>query len=84
MIGTSQQNVANWIAKDTPRLPGEFVLAAEAAFGVPRHHWRPDLYPPEEYARLVATCGTCERRVEDPECEACIRSDCGLRPREAA
>jgi len=35
-------------------------------------------------SKHVATCGTCERRAEDPECEACIRSDCGLRPREAA
>lgn len=32
----------------------------------------------------VATCGTCERRADDPEASTCIRSDCGLRPREAA
>lgn len=32
----------------------------------------------------VATCGTCDRRASDPECSACVRTDCGLRQREAA
>jgi 2,4-dienoyl-CoA reductase-like NADH-dependent reductase (Old Yellow Enzyme family) len=35
-------------------------------------------------ADYVASCGVCERRAEDPACEACVRSDCGLRQREAA
>jgi DNA-binding transcriptional regulator YdaS (Cro superfamily) len=42
--GTSQQNVSNWLRKGSV-LPAEFVLAAEAATGVPRHEWRPDIYP---------------------------------------
>jgi DNA-binding XRE family transcriptional regulator len=32
----------------------------------------------------VASCGVCERRAEDPACDACVRADCGLRQREAA
>ncbi|WOF43797.1 hypothetical protein KNJ79_02195 [Sphingopyxis indica] len=32
----------------------------------------------------VATCGVCDRRADRPECEACTRSDCGLRQKEAA
>lgn len=51
-IGTSQQNVSNWIAKGA-QLPAEFVLKAEAETGIPRHEWRPDIYPPEEYERLT-------------------------------
>lgn len=35
-------------------------------------------------AGAVATCGTCERRADDPACASCIRSDCGLRQQEAA
>jgi len=35
-------------------------------------------------AAHVATCGACDRRADDPECVSCIRSDCGLRQREAA
>lgn len=32
----------------------------------------------------VLTCGTCDRRADQPECDACTRSDCGLRQKEAA
>lgn len=32
----------------------------------------------------VASCGVCDRRAEDPACDGCTRSDCGLRQREAA
>jgi DNA-binding transcriptional regulator YdaS (Cro superfamily) len=46
-IGTSQQNVSNWIRKRRP-LPAEYVLRAEQATGVTRHLWRPDIYPPSE------------------------------------
>lgn len=35
-------------------------------------------------AASVATCGTCERRADDPECANCIRTDCGLSQRKAA
>ncbi len=39
----------------------------------------------QEWAGLsVATCGACDRRADDPACASCIRSDCGLRQREAA
>lgn len=33
---------------------------------------------------IIATCGTCELRADDPQCRTCIRSDCGLRHQEAA
>lgn len=43
-IGTSQQNVSNWLRNNRP-LPAEYVLAAEKATGIARHVWRPDIYP---------------------------------------
>lgn len=51
-IGTSQQNISNWIARGA-QLPAELVLKAEAETGIPRHEWRPDIYPPEEYERIA-------------------------------
>jgi len=48
-VGTSQQNVSNWLAAKRS-LPAEFVLAAEREFGVSRHDLRPDLYPRESAA----------------------------------
>ena len=44
LTGAKQQNVSNWVRKGQ-LLPGEFVLAAEAATGVSRHDLRPDIYP---------------------------------------
>lgn len=32
----------------------------------------------------IATCPSCDRRADDPECSACLRPDCGIRQREAA
>lgn len=48
-LGTSQQNVSNWMRAKRP-LPAEYVLRAEAATGIARHVWRPDIYPPAEFA----------------------------------
>lgn len=48
-IGTSQQNISNWIRAGRP-LPAEFVLKAEEVTGISRHDWRPDIYPPTERA----------------------------------
>jgi DNA-binding transcriptional regulator YdaS (Cro superfamily) len=45
-VGTSQQNVSNWL-RGAKHLPGEYVLKAEAATGISRHDLRPDLYPRE-------------------------------------
>lgn len=45
-IGTSQQNVSNWVAKGKS-LPAEYVLAAERVLGISRHDLRPDIYPLE-------------------------------------
>lgn len=42
--GAKQQKVSYWL-KNRRLLPGEYVLAAEKAFGVSRHHLRPDIYP---------------------------------------
>lgn len=44
MIGTSQQNISNWL-RDHRDLPAEYVLAAEKSTGISRHEWRPDIYP---------------------------------------
>lgn len=44
-IGTSQQNISNWLRAGR-ELPPEYVLRAEQATGIPRHVWRPDIYPP--------------------------------------
>jgi len=43
-IGTSQQNISNWLRAKKP-LPAEYVLRAESATGIPPHVWRPDVYP---------------------------------------
>ena len=43
-IGTSQQNISNWLRAER-ELPAEYVLRAEAATGIARHVWRPDIYP---------------------------------------
>lgn len=48
-IGTSQQNISNWLRKRQD-LPAEYVLAAEAATGITRHEWRPDIYPTQDEA----------------------------------
>lgn len=45
-IGTSQQLVSYWLAKERP-LPAEYVLSAEKAGFGSRHDLRPDLYPVE-------------------------------------
>ena len=47
-VGTSQQNIWNWLAAGKP-LPAEFVLAAERAGFAKRYELRPDIYPPEEF-----------------------------------
>lgn len=46
-LGTSQQNISNWLRKRQP-LPAQYVLAAEKATGISRHEWRPDIYPVEQ------------------------------------
>jgi DNA-binding transcriptional regulator YdaS (Cro superfamily) len=48
-IGTSQQNISNWLRNKRP-LPAEFVLKAEEVTGISRHTWRPDIYPVEHTA----------------------------------
>lgn len=48
-IGTSQQNISNWIRQEKS-LPAEFVLRTEEATGISRHELRPDLYPRDEQA----------------------------------
>lgn len=47
-IGVQQAHVWNWINRSKGRVPGEHVLAIEAATGVSRNELRPDLYPIEE------------------------------------
>jgi len=48
-VGTSQQLVSYWLAKQRP-LPAEFVLRAEQAGLGDRHVLRPDIYPPTQGA----------------------------------
>jgi len=45
-LGTSQQNISNWLRKNM-QLPAEYVIKAEDATGIPRYVWRPDIYPPD-------------------------------------
>jgi DNA-binding transcriptional regulator YdaS (Cro superfamily) len=47
--GMTQQLVSYYVKHSKP-IPAEFVLAAEAAFGVSRHDLRPDIYPRQEEA----------------------------------
>jgi len=51
-IGTSQQNISNWVRKGSP-LPAELVLKAEEATAIPRHVWRPDISPTPSEARAA-------------------------------
>lgn len=43
-LGLSQPTVWRWI-NQTKQMPAEYVLAAEAAFGISRYDLRPDIYP---------------------------------------
>lgn len=52
-IGTSQQNISNWLRHKRP-LPAEFVLKAEEVTGIARHIWRPDIYPAEQFSGKAA------------------------------
>lgn len=45
-IGASQSTVWEWLKRSPRGVHPEWVLRVEAATGVPRHHLRPDLYPP--------------------------------------
>ena len=45
-LGVSQPRVNYWV-RWKKAIPGEFVLATEAATGVSRHELRPDIYPQE-------------------------------------
>lgn len=51
-IGTSQQNISNWLRSKRP-LPAEYVLKAEEVTGIARHIWRPDIYPVPEAERAA-------------------------------
>lgn len=51
-LGTSQQNISNWLRKGRP-LPAEYVLRAEVVTAIPRHIWRPDIYPTFEAGRAA-------------------------------
>lgn len=80
LLGIKQANVWHWLNK-AERVPGEYVLAIEAATGnqVTRHDLRPDLYPdiqapdalpsiPEEdlwRAQIYALLGRCLARRPD-------------------
>lgn len=44
IIGVSQQRIWNWLNQGK-WLPAEHVLKAEAATGIARHRFRPDIYP---------------------------------------
>jgi DNA-binding transcriptional regulator YdaS (Cro superfamily) len=46
-IGTTQSMVWYWLARAKRGVPGEFVLAIEAATGISRHRLRPDIFPRE-------------------------------------
>lgn len=48
-VGWSQQLVSYYVREKKP-LPAEYVLKAEAEFGISRHDLRPDIYPRESEA----------------------------------
>lgn len=52
-IGTSQQNISNWVRFGRD-LPAEYVLAAEKVTGIARYEWRPDIYPIPDTERNAA------------------------------
>ena len=43
-LGVAQPTVWKWL-QSSKRLPAEYVLKAEALYGVSRHDLRPDIYP---------------------------------------
>lgn len=45
-IGTTQSQIWYWLEKSKNGAAAEFVIAIEAATGVPRHELRPDIFPP--------------------------------------
>lgn len=45
-LGLAQSTVWRWV-EQTKQMPAEYVLKAEALYGVSRHHLRPDIYPRE-------------------------------------
>ena len=45
-FGVSQPTVWRWI-NQAKQMPAQYVLIAEQATGVSRHHLRPDIYPVE-------------------------------------
>lgn len=44
-LGVSQPTVCRWLSQ-SKQIPAEFVLRVERLYGVPKHHLRPDIYPP--------------------------------------
>ncbi|MBR1219108.1 helix-turn-helix domain-containing protein [Bradyrhizobium sp. U87765 SZCCT0131] len=59
-LGTSQSKVWYWLARSRRGVPGEFVLAVEAASGVSRHDLRPDIYP--QPTAMEPSCPPSARR----------------------
>lgn len=62
--------------KVRPTLDVAAEIEAKTGGAVPMQAWT-DL-------AQVAMCGVCERRADDPECDSCLRTDCGLHRKEAA
>lgn len=46
-IGTSQQNISNWLRKGSD-LPPALVPKAAEVTGIPKHEWNAVLWPPAE------------------------------------
>ena len=46
LLQVTQGSVSKWLSRRKP-LPGEHVLAVEAATGVSKHRLRPDIYGPD-------------------------------------
>lgn len=60
-FGVTQPTVWRWL-NQSKQLPAEYVLRAEAATGVSRHHLRPDIYPIEpQPARFHGVDGRATR-----------------------
>jgi len=81
IVGEAPSTVQSW--KNAERIPAQkqpIVIERAAAAGL-------TITADEVVFPMrspVAICGVCERSASDPVCDACTRTDCGLRQKEAA
>lgn len=81
-LGVPSSTVKSWhVKREIPGWRYDHILLVAARHKIPLTRKELQIIRPDAN---VITCGTCDRRADQPECEACTRSDCGLRQKEAA